>query len=70
MVCLALPDYEVPADESYVVRDLLTDRTYTWRGPWNYVRLDPDLPGHILHVARPPIAKRADAAADMASPHN
>ena len=39
---------EVPIDElgiapdaPYVVEDLLDDATYTWRGAWNYVRLDP-----------------------------
>jgi hypothetical protein len=41
------------------VRDLLTDRVYGWNGPWNYVRLDPDLPAHILDVpaAAPGIAR-------------
>jgi starch synthase (maltosyl-transferring) len=51
MVCLALADAPVLETASYVVRDLLTDRTYDWTGPWNYVRLDPDLPAHILHLA-------------------
>jgi starch synthase (maltosyl-transferring) len=50
MVCLALADAPV-AEAPYVVRDLLTDRTYDWNGPWNYVRLDPDLPAHIFHLA-------------------
>ncbi|HUE89941.1 MAG TPA: alpha-1,4-glucan--maltose-1-phosphate maltosyltransferase [Vicinamibacterales bacterium] len=52
-VCLALPDYPVPDGESYTVRDLLTDRVYTWHGAWNFVRLDPGVPAHILHVSRP-----------------
>jgi starch synthase (maltosyl-transferring) len=52
-VCLALPDYPVADGESYAVRDVLTERVFTWRGPWNFVRLDPDLPAHILHVSRP-----------------
>jgi starch synthase (maltosyl-transferring) len=52
-VCLALPDYPVAEGESYAVRDVLTERVFTWRGPWNFVRLDPDLPAHILHVSRP-----------------
>jgi hypothetical protein len=34
------------------VRDLLTDRDYTWTGAWNYVRLDPELPAHIFDVTR------------------
>jgi starch synthase (maltosyl-transferring) len=38
-------------DGSYVVRDLLDDTTYHWRGEWNYVRFDPDVrQGHILKV--------------------
>jgi starch synthase (maltosyl-transferring) len=28
-------------DATYVVEDLLDNATYTWRGAWNYVRLDP-----------------------------
>ena len=51
MVCVALDDAPVPGDESYPVRDLLTDFTYSWTGAWNYVRLDPELPAHILHIA-------------------
>jgi starch synthase (maltosyl-transferring) len=49
-VCLALPNYEVADEESYAVIDLLTDRTFTWTGAWNFVRLDPELPAHILDV--------------------
>ena len=42
----------VPA--SYELTDLLTESTYTWRGEWNYVRLDPTwMPAHILHVKSP-----------------
>jgi starch synthase (maltosyl-transferring) len=42
----------VPA--SYELTDLLTESTYTWRGEWNYVRLDPNwMPAHILHVKPP-----------------
>ena len=28
-------------DAPYIVEDLLDSATYTWRGAWNYVRLDP-----------------------------
>jgi starch synthase (maltosyl-transferring) len=49
-VCLSLPDAIVADGERYVVRDLLTDRTYTWSGAWNYVKLDPSLPAHIFLV--------------------
>jgi starch synthase (maltosyl-transferring) len=51
MVCVALADAPVADGMSYRVRDLLTDFTYTWTGAWNYVRLDPELPAHILHIA-------------------
>ena len=62
-VCLALPDYPVPDGESYAVRDLLTDRVYTWTGAWNFVRLDPDLPAHIFDVSRPAIIEASPSSA-------
>jgi starch synthase (maltosyl-transferring) len=31
----------IPPDKPYVVEDLLDGSQYTWRGAWNYVRLDP-----------------------------
>jgi starch synthase (maltosyl-transferring) len=44
----------LPADSPYAARDLLTDAIYTWRGEWNYVRLDPaGLPAHILTMDAP-----------------
>jgi starch synthase (maltosyl-transferring) len=52
-VCLSLPDEIVADSETYAVCDLLTDRTYTWHGAWNYVRLDPLLPAHIFDIQRP-----------------
>jgi starch synthase (maltosyl-transferring) len=52
-VCLSLPEEPVTDSETYGVVDLLTDRTYTWQGAWNYVRLDPLLPAHIFDVPRP-----------------
>jgi starch synthase (maltosyl-transferring) len=60
-VCLALPDAPVAEGEAYNVCDLLTDRLYPWTGPWNYVRLDPELPAHILDVPPPAPPERADA---------
>ena len=43
---------DVPA--SCDLSELLTESNYTWRGEWNYVRLDPNwMPAHILHVKRP-----------------
>jgi starch synthase (maltosyl-transferring) len=52
-VCLSLPGDLVSDSDTYVVCDLLTDRTYQWHGAWNYVRLDPQLPAHIFDVQRP-----------------
>jgi starch synthase (maltosyl-transferring) len=38
-------------DDSYVAWDLLDDAKYTWRGEWNYVRLDPGTKqGHIFKL--------------------
>jgi starch synthase (maltosyl-transferring) len=34
-------DLGIPHDRPYVVEDLLDEAHYTWRGEWNYVRLDP-----------------------------
>jgi starch synthase (maltosyl-transferring) len=31
----------LPPDTPYIVEDLLDSATYTWRGAWNYVRLEP-----------------------------
>ena len=37
--------------ERYVVEDLLYGGRYTWRGEWNYVKLDPsERVGHVLVV--------------------
>lgn len=33
-----------------VVKDLITDSTYTWNQEWNYVELHPALPVHIFHI--------------------
>jgi starch synthase (maltosyl-transferring) len=61
-VCLALPEDPVADDERYTVRDLLTDQVYEWTGAWNFVRLDPELPAHILDVKRSAFANAmADA---------
>jgi len=37
-------------DGSFQVLDELGGETYTWHGPSPYVRLDPAMPAHILHV--------------------
>jgi hypothetical protein len=34
------------------VRDLLSDKTYSWRGEWNYVELNPAVcPAHIFRLS-------------------
>jgi starch synthase (maltosyl-transferring) len=49
---VTLPDALFNHQSCYGVTDLLTDTRYTWHGPTNYVRLDPQvLPAHLLHVA-------------------
>ena len=53
MVHVPLQAMGLEEDEPYVVRDLLTDATYTWRGSRNYVRLDPTQQvAHVLRVER------------------
>jgi len=53
MVHVPIEEMGIEPDEDYVVRDLLTDTSYTWRGVRNYVRLDPaEQPGHLLLVER------------------
>ena len=38
-------------DTIFQVHDELTDTSYTWRGPQNFVRLDPAIqPAHIFHL--------------------
>jgi starch synthase (maltosyl-transferring) len=51
MVHVPLEEMGMPADAVYTVQDLLTGARYTWRGPRNYVRLDP-MSGQIGHVFR------------------
>jgi starch synthase (maltosyl-transferring) len=42
------------------VADLITGAQYIWKGEWNYVRLSPDHPMHVLHL--PPKAAGGSAA--------
>ncbi|HSP54520.1 MAG TPA: alpha-1,4-glucan--maltose-1-phosphate maltosyltransferase, partial [Dehalococcoidia bacterium] len=50
---VALDDWGLGQDEPYQLHDLLSDAHYTWRGPRNYVSLDPNvMPAHILVVRR------------------
>lgn len=46
-----LSDLGLQPDSTYVVEDLLDGTRYTWRGAWNYVRLDPvERMAHILLI--------------------
>lgn len=50
-VQVPLRELGIAPDEPFVVRDLLDDTPYTWRGEWNYVRLDPEIvPAHVLRL--------------------
>jgi starch synthase (maltosyl-transferring) len=52
-VHLDLGSLGLQADKPFQVMDLLTDAYYTWKGPRNYVRLDPhSMPAHIFLVRR------------------
>jgi starch synthase (maltosyl-transferring) len=53
-VKLPLYDWKLPLDSIVEAEDLLSDELYTWRGEWNYVRLDPESRvAHILALRLP-----------------
>ena len=45
-----IADVQSGPDGGYPAEDLLTGARYLWRGEWNYVRLTPEHPAHILHL--------------------
>jgi starch synthase (maltosyl-transferring) len=50
-VSIPVAEMELAGRPTYRVRDLLTDEAFTWRGDWNFVRLEPDVrPAHILRI--------------------
>jgi starch synthase (maltosyl-transferring) len=52
-VYVPIEDFGQMQSDAYRVQDLLSGATYTWRGPRNYVELDPDIqPAHIFLVRR------------------
>ena len=54
-VKLPLADWKLPPDATVEAADLLSNETYTWRGEWNYVRLEPRI--NVAHIlALRPIA--------------
>jgi starch synthase (maltosyl-transferring) len=53
MVELPLDRFHLDPRQPYQVHDLLTDAKYVWRGPRNYVELNPQrLPAHIFCIRR------------------
>ncbi|MFN2444622.1 MAG: alpha-1,4-glucan--maltose-1-phosphate maltosyltransferase [Vicinamibacterales bacterium] len=52
-VCASILDDVIEESALYTVRDVLTGRAYSWKGAWNYVRLDPaTIPAHVLLIER------------------
>jgi starch synthase (maltosyl-transferring) len=50
-VSVPIREMGLAGHESYAAHDLLTDERFTWRGEWNFVRLEPDVrPAHILRI--------------------
>jgi starch synthase (maltosyl-transferring) len=55
---LPLVDWKLAPDSVVQAADLLSNEIYTWRGEWNYVRLDPRI--NVAHIlALQPIADPA-----------
>ena len=53
MIDLPLDAFHLDAGQPYQMHDLLTDTKYVWRGPRNYVELNPQrLPAHIFCIGR------------------
>jgi starch synthase (maltosyl-transferring) len=52
MVHLPLQELGISEHEQYEVTDLLTGSRYVWRGPRNYVRLNPsERVAHVFRIA-------------------
>lgn len=52
-VTLPLTALDIDATQPYQVQDLITGARYQWKGPTNYVELDPNkCPAHIFRVRR------------------
>jgi starch synthase (maltosyl-transferring) len=50
---LDLANLGLAADQPYQVHDLLSDQRYQWRGPRNFVMLDPQrIPAHVFRIRR------------------
>jgi starch synthase (maltosyl-transferring) len=54
---------EIDPNRPYVMHDLLTDAHYVWKGPRNFVRLNPvDVPCHLFSVTQPPVLTNSKVA--------
>ena len=52
-VLLDLATLRLAADQPFQVHDLLSDQRYPWRGPRNFVALDPHrMPAHVFKIRR------------------
>ena len=61
-VQVPIADWGLTPGVAYEVIDLLSNERYTWRGEWNYVRLDPQgRMAHILHLQLPASSSRLPA---------
>jgi starch synthase (maltosyl-transferring) len=50
-VNVPLKSWGFDTEKPYQVHDLLNDKTYPWRGEWNYVELNPQVcPAHIFRL--------------------
>ncbi|MDM0043361.1 alpha-1,4-glucan--maltose-1-phosphate maltosyltransferase [Variovorax dokdonensis] len=43
---------DIEPQEPFQMHDLLTDQRFIWRGSHHYVRLDPNLPAHVMALRR------------------
>jgi len=51
--CMMPNSLKFDADQPYQVHDLLSGQRYVWRGPRNYVMLDPQrAPAHVFRLRR------------------
>ena len=54
---LDLAKLGLTSDQTFLVHDLLTNQTWSWKGSQNYVRLDPQIAPAHLFVVRVPVFK-------------
>lgn len=50
MVQMPLEALGVSAGHPVVMKDMITDNSYTWSSEWNYVELSAALPFHVFHI--------------------